>query len=197
MASTTMTVTGVVKRAFRPRRGMVLLDNLFGIALVAVGVGLIVGMGLYARSAYQEQRAGLLLSQLVQAVTATYQSTRNYGSSTDLLPTLDGFGRLPEDFVLRRNNGTFQRMEHPFGGRVRVIGGPGGTSNQFRIRFESIDDDICAALAEKNAGKSRGRTGLVGVTVNSTALSLPYTVAQAESACSAGNGANNIDWNYF
>lgn len=195
MASTTMTVTGAVRRAFRPRRGMVLLDNLFGIALVAVGVGLIVGMGLYARSAYQEQRAGLLLSQLVQAVTATYQSTRNYGNNANLIPTLAGFGRLPEDFVLR--SGGNVTVEHPFGGQVRIVGGPGGTSNQFRIRFTALDDDICAALAEKNAGKSRGRTGLVGVTVNSTALTLPYTVAQAESACSAGDGSNRIDWNYF
>ena len=184
-----------MQRAFRPRRGMVLLDNLFGIALVAIGVGLIVGMGLYARSAYQEQRAGLLLSQLVQAVTATYQSTRNYGSSANLIPTLDGFGRLPEDFVLR--SGGTVTVEHPFGGSVRVVGGPGGTSNRFRIQFRDLDDDICAALAEKNAGKSRGRTGLVEVNVNSTALTLPYTVAQAESACGAGDGSNRIHWDYF
>lgn len=184
-----------VERAMRPRRGMVLLDNLFGIALVAVGVGLIVGMGLYARSAYQEQRAGLLLSQLVQAVTATYQSTRHYGNNTSLIGTLDGFGRLPEEFVLR--SGSNVTVEHPFGGEVKITGGPGGASNQFRIRFATLDDDICAALAEKSAGKSRGRSGLVGVTVNSSPLSMPYTVVDAEAACNAGDSANRIDWNYF
>ena len=195
MGSGMAVVAGRMQRAFRPRRGMVLLDNLFGIALVAVGVGLIVGMGLYARSAFQEQRAALLLSQLVQAVTATYQSTRNYGSNTDLIGTLDGFGRLPEDFVLRVGGNV--TLEHPFGGAVRVRGGPGGTSNRFRIEFRDLDDDICAALAEKNAGKSRGRTGLVQVRVNSTALALPYTVAQAEAACNGGNASNRIDWDYY
>ena len=178
----------------RPRRGMNLTDNLFGLGLIAIGIVVILTLGLYGRSIYQEQRASLLLTQLVQAVTSTYQSTRNYGSGS-LIATLDGFGRLPEEFVVR--SGGTVTLEHPWGGAVIVNGGPGGETNQFRIRFNGLDDDICAALGERSAGKSRGRTGLDEVRVNGTVMALPYTVATVATQCNAGDGANWVAWDYF
>ena len=107
---------------------MNLTDNLFGLGLIAVGIVVILTLGLYGRSIYQEQRASLMLTQLVQAVTSTYQSTRDYGTGS-LIETLDGFGRLPEEFVVR-SGGTIT-LEHPWGGGVIVNGGPGGETNQF------------------------------------------------------------------
>ena len=173
---------------------MNLTDNLFGLGLIAIGIVVILTLGLYGRSIYQEQRASLLLTQLVQAVTSTYQSTRNYGSGS-LIGTLDGFGRLPEEFVVR--SGGTVTLEHPWGGAVVVNGGPGGETNQFRIRFNDLDDDICAALGERSAGKSRGRTGLDEVRINGTVMVLPYAVATVVTQCNAGDGGNWIAWDYF
>ena len=166
---------------------MNLTDNLFGLGLIAIGIVVILTLGLYGRSIYQEQRASLLL-------TSTYQSTRNYGSGS-LIGTLDGFGRLPEEFVVR-SSGTVT-LEHPWGGEVIVNGGPGGETNQFRIRFNDLDDDICAALGERSAGKSRGRTGLDEVRINGTIMVLPYAVGTVVTQCNAGDGGNWIAWDYF
>ena len=189
--------TGMSARASawaRPKRGMNLTDNLFGLGLIAIGIVVILTLGLYGRSIYQEQRASLLLTQLVQAVTSTYQSTRDYGTGS-LLGTLDGFGRLPEEFVVR--SGGTVTLEHPWGGQVIVNGGPGGETNQFRIRFNNLDDDICAAVGERSAGKSRGRTGLDQVRINGTVMTLPYSVADVATQCNAGDGNNWIAWDYF
>ncbi|MDD9982740.1 MAG: type 4 pilus major pilin [Gammaproteobacteria bacterium] len=183
-----------LRGALRPRRGMNLTDNLFGLGLVAIGIVVILGLGLYGRSIYQEQRASLLLTQLVQAVTSTYQSTRNYGTGS-LIGTLDGFGRLPEDFVVRTGGNV--SLEHPWGGPVVVNGGPGGETNQFRIRFNELDNDICAAVAERSAGKTRGRTGLDEVRINGTVLPLPYDVARVVAECDNGNANNWVAWDYF
>ena len=60
-----------------------------------------------------------------------------------------------------------------------------------------LDDDICAALGERSAGKSRGRTGLDEVRVNGTVMALPYTVATVATQCNAGDGANWVAWDYF
>lgn len=184
-----------VRRALRPRRAMALMDNLWGLAIVATVIVIVIGFGLLAQAHLRETRATALLTQLVQAVSTTFQSTRNYGSNTNLIPTLDGFGKLPGDFVVR--SGGNVTLEHPFGGNVRIQGGPGGTSNTFRIRFTGLDNDVCAALAEKSAGKTRGRTGLAQVVVNGTALTLPYTVVQAAAACNGGSASNRIDWDYY
>ena len=185
---------GAAGALMRPRRAMNLTDNLWGLGLVAVGIVIILGMGIRGYALYQEQRASLLLSGLVRAVTSTFQSTRNYGTRS-LIGTLDGFGRLPEEYVVR--SGGNVRLEHPWGGQVVVNGGPGGNTNEFRIRFNDLDDDICAAVAERSAGKTRGRSGLDEVRINGNVLALPYTVQTVTRQCNAGNGRNWVAWDYF
>ena len=179
----------------RPRRGMNILDNMYSLGMVAVLLIVVLTTGLYVRSLYQEQRATFLLTQLVQAVSSTYQSTRTYGDDTDLIPVLNGFGRLPEEFKVV--DGSDITLEHPFGGPVLVTGGPGGETNRYMITFDDLDDDICAALSEKTSGRSRGRSGLAEVEVNDSDMDLPYTPAEAETACDEGSAANKIEWVYF
>ena len=191
----TQTMTGA-RGVFRPRRGLNILDSLWGVALIGVGALLVVGGGYEAWQWWKEFRGGYLQSRLVQVTAATYRSTRNYGSGS-LLPSLDTFKRLPEAFVVRNSSGVFQRVEHPWGGAVAVNGSPGGSTNQFRVRFNDIDDDVCAGMAELTAAKTRSKSGLAAVRINGTALSMPYTVAQAAGACNAGDGNNWVAWDYF
>ena len=179
----------------RVRRGMNLTDNLFALGITAVVLVVVLSAGLYGRSLYQEQRATFLLTQLVQAVSTTFQSTRTYGDDTDLIPVLDGYGRLPEEFKVV--DGSDTTMEHPFGGAVTITGGPGSETNRYMIAFTGLDDDICASLAEKTSGRSRGRSGLAEVEINDTDMSMPYTPVEAEAECDEGDESNKIEWVYY
>ena len=181
--------------AVRPRRGMNILDNMYSLGMVAVLLVVVLTTGLYVRSLYQEQRALFLLTQLVQAVSSTFQSTRTYGDEADLIQVLDGFGRLPEEFKVVA--GSDVTLEHPFGGAVTVIGGPGSETNRYMIAFGGLDDDICAALAAKTSGRSRGRSGLADVEINDEAMDMPYSPADAEGECEEGSAANKVEWIYF
>ena len=183
-------------RSLRPRRGLNILDSLWGVALIGVGALLVIGGGYEAWQWWKEFRGGYLQSRLVQVTSATFRSTRNYGSGS-LLPALDTFKRLPEAFVVRNGSGVFQELQHPWGGQVVVNGSPGGETNQFRVRFNEVDDDVCAALAELTATSTRSKSGLDEVRVNGTVMTLPYTVAMAAAACDAGDGANWVAWDYY
>ena len=184
------------RRALRPRRGLNILDSLWGVALIGVGALLVVGGGYEAWQWWKEFRGGYLQSRMVQVTAATFRSTRNYGTGS-LLVTLDKFKRLPEAFVIRNGAGVIQRVEHPWGGTVAVTGSPPAATNQFRIQFNALDADVCAGMAELTAAKTRSKSGLAQVLVNSTALAMPYTVATAAVACNAGDGANSVAWDYF
>ena len=72
-----------------------------------------------------------------------------------------------------------------------ITGGPGGETNQFRIVFRDVDDEVCAALGDAYAGRSRARAGIVSLTINGTALTSPVTVAQVTANCDDGAGAND------
>ena len=185
-------------RAFRPRRGMALMDNLWALAIVAAVVAMVIGFGLLAQASLREYRATSLLTQLLQAVTTTFQSTRDYGGeSANLLTTLCKFQRLPEDFAVGIDDCDAVTVEHPFGGSVTVKGGHGSESNRFKIEFETLEVSVCAALAEKSAGKSRGRTGLVNVIINDSEISLPYNVIDVADACDENDDGNSVAWVYY
>lgn len=182
------------RRAFRARRGLNIFDNLWGIALVAIGVLLVAAGGFEAFARWKENRGAYLQSQLVNAVTATYRSTRDYGTGS-LIGNLDVFKRLPEAFVVRSGGTT--TIEHPWGGDVVVTGSPGGASNQFRVRFNDLDDDVCAAMAEVTAGLSRSKSGIDEVRINGTLVDLPYDVSDITGACNGGDAGNWVAWDYF
>ena len=80
---------------------------------------------------------------------------------------------------------------------MTVKGGESGETNEFRISFAELDDDICAALAERTAAQSRGRSGLSAVVINGTELDLPYTVDDVAGECDEGDESNTLAWDYF
>lgn len=181
-----------VRWAGRRRRGLNILDSLWGVALIGVGALIVVGGGYEAWQWWKEFRGGYLQSRLVQVTAATFRTTRNYGTSS-LTGSLDTFKRLPEAFVVRNASGVLQRIEHPWGDTVTVT----GATATFKVKFEDMDNDVCAAMAELTAGKTRSKSGLSAVKINSTTMTLPYTVATAATSCNAGNGTNDVEWEYF
>ena len=180
------------RRTMGRRRGLNIIDSLWGLALIGVGVVIVLGGGHEAWQLWKEFRGGYLHSRIVQATATTFRTTRNYGT-VSLLASLDTFKRLPEAFVVRNASGVLQRVEHPWGDTVTVT----GATNTFKVKFEDMDNDVCAAMAELTAGTTRSKSGLSGVTINTTAQTLPYTVATAATACNAGNGLNDVEWVYF
>ena len=68
----------------------------------------------------------------------------------------------------------------------------GGITNRFRIQFADVDNEICAALGDAYAGRSRARAGVISITINGAALTSPVTAAQITAACDDGDGANDI-----
>ena len=130
----------VVARSFRERRGWGLFDNLWSLGIAAAVVIVVISFGLLAQTAFREYRATSLLMQLVQGVTTTYQSTRNYGGeSVSLLTTLCKFQRIPADFAVDMDDCSAVTVEHPFGGKVTVKGGHDSESNRFKIEFEDLE----------------------------------------------------------
>ena len=65
-----------------------------------------------------------------------------------------------------------------------------------RIVFKDVDDEVCAALGDAYAGRSRARAGIVSLTVNGTVLTSPVTVAQVTANCDDGAGANDIGFTF-
>ena len=189
---------GVLARWLRHRRGMALMDNMWALAIVAAVVVVVIGFGLLGQAMFREYRSTSLLTQLVQAVATTYQSTRDYGGeSTNLIPTLCNYQRVPEEYAVGIGTCSSATIEHPFGGSVTIVGGDDGESNRFKITFEDLEKSVCTTLAEKSAGKSRGRTGLVAVYINDDAQTLPYTVTTVATACDEDDGDNEVAWVYY
>ena len=181
-------------RQKRWRRGFSLFGVLLGLTLAAVAIVGAVGLYNAARESANKSQALTLLNQLRANVESIYAGAPSYGNNTDLIATIDRRGGIPDSARTRRG-GTVQ-IRHPFGGLVSVIGGPGRATNQFRIVFNDVDDEVCAAMGDAYAGRSRARAGIVSITINGTVLTSPVTVAQVTANCDDGAGANDIGFTF-
>ena len=180
--------------ARRYRRGFSLFGVLLGLGLAAVVIVGAVGTYNAARESANRSAALTLLSQLRANVEAAYAGAPSYGNNADLVPAIDRRGGIPGG--ARVVSGKTASINHPFGGAVTVVGGPGGITNRFRITFEDVDDAICAALGDAFAGRSRARAGLVSMTINGTTLASPVTNAQVTAGCNKGDAANDIGFTF-
>ena len=178
-------------RARRFRRGFSLFGVLLGLGLASVVVVGAVGTYNAAREAANRSETLVLLNRIRANIEAAFAGAPSYGNNADLVAALDRRGGIPDS---ARTIGTGNKAEirHPFGGLVTVTGGPGGITNRFRIQFADVDNEICAALGDAYAGRSRARAGVISITINGAALTSPVTAAQITTACDDGDGANDI-----
>ena len=167
---------------------------LLGLTLAAVAIVGAVGLYNAARESANRSEALALLNQLRANVESVYAGAPSYGNNADLIATIDRRGGIPDS--ARVVNGSTVTIRHPFGGLVTVTGGPGGNTNQFRIAFNDVDDEVCAAMGDAYAGRTRARAGIVSITVNGTTLTSPVTVAQVTANCDDGAGANDIGFTF-
>ena len=178
----------------RWRRGFSLFGVLLGLTLAAVVIVGAVSLYNAARESANRSEALSLLNQLRANVESIYAGAPSYGNSTNLIATVDKRGGIPDS--ARVTSGNTVQIRHPFGGLVTVTGGPGGETNQFRIVFRDVDDEVCAALGDAYAGRTRARAGIVSIIVNGTTLASPVTVAQVTANCDDGAGDNNIGFTF-
>ena len=181
-------------RRRRYRRGFSLFGVLLGLTLAAVAIVGAVSLYNAARESANRSQALTLLNQLRANVESVFAGAPSYGNGTNLIATVDRRGGIPDS--ARVVSGNTVQIRHPFGGLVTITGGPGGETNQFRILFRDVDDEVCAALGDAYAGRSRARAGIVSLTVNGTTLASPVTVAQVTVNCDDGAGANNIGFTF-
>ena len=181
-------------RQERWRRGFSLFGVLLGLTLAAVAIVGAVSLYNAARESANRSQALSLLNQLRANVESIYAGAPSYGNDTNLVATVDRRGGIPDS--ARVTVGNAVQIRHPFGGLVTITGGPGGAANQFRIAFNDVDDEVCAAMGDAYAGRSRARAGIVSMTVNGTVLASPVTVAQVTANCDDGAGANDIGFTF-
>ena len=181
-------------RSRRYRRGFSLFGVLLGLTLAAVTIVGAVSLYNSARESANRTQALTLLNTLRANVETVYAGAATYGNDTDLIAILDRRGGIPDS--ARTEEGGAVRIRHPFGGLVAVVGGPGGIANRFRIAFADVDDEVCAAMGDAYAGRSRARAGIVSLNVNGTVLASPVTVAQITANCDDGDGANDIGFTF-
>ena len=185
----------VVARGFarsRRWRGFSLFGVLLGLAVA--GVVIVGAVALYNQTQQAAGRSEILtlLSQLKGAVERTYAGRAQYGASgTDLIPTIDRRGGIPDNArVLTAANAV--QIWHPFDAQVEVQAQVG----EYTIKFNDLDNEICAALADVYVDQTRARTGLVSITFGSTAQTAPVTTAQVTAGCNAGAGANDVTFRF-
>lgn len=178
-----------------PRRaaaGLSIFGVMLGGLLAAAAMIWIVDVYQGAREDQNKDEAIALLQRLRGNVERIYAGSPNYGTSqTNLVPILAARGLIPDQAMV--GSGNTATIRHGFGGALRIIGNPGGSSpTEFRITFVGIEGEVCAALADTFVGRTRARTGIVNMIFSGTTRAAPVTRAQVTTSCNAfpAAGAN-------
>ena len=172
----------------RPRRLAAGL-SVFGVPLagaLAAGAA-IVAVDLFQGASEDRKVDGALalLQRLRGGVERAYSGSRNFGTRlTDPVPVPASRGTIPAKAMAGTGNAATTR--HPFGGPVTVFGTPGSVArSQFRITFTGLDRGACAALADAFVGRTRGRTGIVGITFHASPVRAPVKRGDVTDKCRA------------
>ena len=164
------------------------------LAVVAGLVAIVAVVGVYnsITTRMSEGSSLELLNTLRANVEDAYSGQSSYGANDNLVPTLDAFGRIPDRY---RKAGPPVTIEHSFGQPVSILGNGG----RFAITFQSLDNEVCVAIGRSYTERSRGRSGIIRMQVNTAApAAVPaqaprvWTLAQLVGACDEGAEANNL-----
>ena len=190
----------------RLRRGFVTMDYLLYVGLAAIVLIGVIAIYNAARESSNRNSTLTLLNQLRSGIEEVYSGSPSYGNNTDLIATLDRRGHIPDTARVRIaavtglggtvTSAARTEIRHPFGGLVTIVGGPGGRTNEFRITFEAVDDEVCAGLADVYADRTRARAGIVSLVINGTTLNAPVTIANINNNCDDGASSNDIGFTF-
>ena len=163
--------------------------SIFGVMLGGIlAAGTMIWVVDVYRGAREDQKKGdtvALLQRIRANVERVHAGSPNYGlAQNSLVAVLASRGLIPDRAMVGAGNSA--TIRHPFGGAVKVHGNPGGSSpTQFRIRFITIEGEVCGALADAFVGRTRARTGIVSIDFNGTSVNAPVTRAQVTTNCNA------------
>ena len=128
-----------------------------------------------------------MVTQLRSAVDELGTHFPSYGKKS-LVGALDARGRIPKD--ARRESAGRILIEHPFGGRVTVI----GATSEYSIKFAALEKSACVGLADGYVGSTGAREGLVELRLNDVKQSLPLGIGAVAAGCNDKGGANSIEF---
>ena len=143
-------------------RGMTIWQVMLGVMLA--GIAALTAVDLYqsGQEANNRNESVLLLQRLRVGVERTFSGDPSYGAANSpLVPILAKRGLIPDSALVV--SGTTTSIRHPFGGSVDVVGHVGSEPTHFRVTFNDIEAEVCAALADGYVGRTRARSGIVKI----------------------------------
>ncbi len=144
----------------------VLLSVVAGLVAIVAVVGIYNGI----TTRLNEAESIELLNTLRANVERIYSGQASYGSNTDLVPIVRGFGKIPDGAKVGSSGS--ETIQHPFGGAVAIR----GNSGRFAITFDDLDNETCKDLGQAYAGRTRAGSGIVSILVGTAP---PATVTAA------------------
>lgn len=164
--------------------------GLFGWLLAAVLAAAAAVFGLQqftaATAAQNAAETQQLIVKIAGDIQSTWRTQPNYGAAgDDLTEVAIGLGIIPPDYAVDDEN-----AESPFGEPLVIT----AQLNRFDIEVQDIDDDECEALLEHAWRRGELRT----IEIAAVAAQNPDDIDPADinAACVAGDGANDITFQY-
>lgn len=116
------------------------------------------------------------MSLLISKIRSAYAGQSTYGTGS-LNATLLTYRAVPPSMI----SGT--SIVNTWGGTVTVTGA-GATVT---VSSAAIPQENCASMVKSFGGSTGGGSGITGISVNGSALTLPVTTATAATGCNAAN----------
>ena len=164
----------------RKRRGLGMTDSGFVVLLAVFALVGVTTLFLTVRGNVRDNNAAQLFTQMIGNVEASFANTTSYPSGS-LIALLDAGGYVPNSARVVASDGTVS-MVSPYGSAVTVTGSGGA---DYSIAFAALSNSACVKLLENSVGFSTNP--VKGVTLGSTAQSLPLTKATIAAGCTGGS----------
>lgn len=158
----------------RARRGTDLFSAMLYLGLFVLVIVMAIALYSSVMNGIRNTNTRMLILRTVTTVDNAFRNQANYASGS-LVPVLKTSGNFSEKEVWR--TGTTYFMMSPFDTPITVVGD--GARN-VTITTADLSDSACAALVESMIDPGRR---VDGVSVNGTALVLPYDSQAVSTAC--------------
>ena len=173
--------------------GMTIWQVMLGVMLA--GIAALTAVDLYqsGQEANNRNESVLLLQRIRVGIERTFSGDPSYGSAdTNLVPVLARRGLIPDSALVVTDGGQdgdgnalpdTTTIRHPFGGNVTVVGHVDSEPTHFKITFEDVEAEVCAALADGYVGRTRARSGIVKIDFGGTEEDAPIERSDVTDNC--------------